>query len=285
VANFVQEESFEVDETQEVEDLFSGQQEEAQEEIQEEPQAVEEEQASEPEPELEEDLPGKYKGKSLKDIIKMHQEAEKLIGRQAQEVGEVRKLADDLIKRQLENNNKPVYEEAAKEDETSLYDDPEGYLNKKLENHPAIREAKQQALQLKQMQVLQKIAVDFPDFQQTIQEPEFAEWVQASPVRLKMYAEAHNNFDYNSAVELLGTWEYVKGKSKQPAQTQAAPEVVKQERKQAIKSAAVNTGSAGVSSKKTYKREDIRNLMIRDPDRYQAMQPELMAAYAEGRVI
>jgi len=130
VANFVQEESFEVDETQEVEDLFSGQQEEAQEEIQEEPQAVEEEQASEPEPELEEDLPGKYKGKSLKDIIKMHQEAEKLIGRQAQEVGEVRKLADDLIKRQLENNNKPVYEEAAKEDETSLYDDPEGYLTK-----------------------------------------------------------------------------------------------------------------------------------------------------------
>jgi hypothetical protein len=39
-----------------------------------------------------EDLPPKYKGKSLDEIIKMHQEAEKLIGRQAQEVGEVRKL-------------------------------------------------------------------------------------------------------------------------------------------------------------------------------------------------
>jgi predicted protein tyrosine phosphatase len=32
----------------------------------------------------------------------MHQEAEKLIGRQAQEVGEVRKLADSLLKQQLE---------------------------------------------------------------------------------------------------------------------------------------------------------------------------------------
>jgi hypothetical protein len=31
----------------------------------------------------------------------MHQEAEKLIGKQAQEVGEVRKLADELIKQNL----------------------------------------------------------------------------------------------------------------------------------------------------------------------------------------
>jgi hypothetical protein len=30
-----------------------------------------------------EDLPEKYKGKSVEDIVKMHQEAEKLIGRQA----------------------------------------------------------------------------------------------------------------------------------------------------------------------------------------------------------
>ena len=35
-------------------------------------------------------IPEKYKGKSLEDIVKMHQEAEKLIGKQAQEVGEVR---------------------------------------------------------------------------------------------------------------------------------------------------------------------------------------------------
>jgi hypothetical protein len=44
------------------------------------------------------DIPDKYRGKELSDIIKMHQEAEKLIGKQAQEVGEVRKLADELIK-------------------------------------------------------------------------------------------------------------------------------------------------------------------------------------------
>ena len=44
------------------------------------------------------DIPEKYRGKSLDEVVKMHQEAEKLIGKQAQEVGEVRKLADELIK-------------------------------------------------------------------------------------------------------------------------------------------------------------------------------------------
>ena len=34
------------------------------------------------------EIPEKYQGKSLDDIIKMHQEAEKLIGKQAQEVGD-----------------------------------------------------------------------------------------------------------------------------------------------------------------------------------------------------
>jgi len=47
------------------------------------------------------ELPEKYRDKSLDEIVRMHQEAEKLIGKQAQEVGEVRKLADELIKQNL----------------------------------------------------------------------------------------------------------------------------------------------------------------------------------------
>ena len=54
------------------------------------------------------DVPNKYKGKSIDDVIKMHQEAEKLIGKQAQEVGEVRKLADDLIKQTLSKPTAPT---------------------------------------------------------------------------------------------------------------------------------------------------------------------------------
>jgi hypothetical protein len=56
-------------------------------------------------------LPDKYRDKSLEDIVRMHQEAEKLIGKQAQEVGEVRKLADELIKQNLSSKQQTIKEE------------------------------------------------------------------------------------------------------------------------------------------------------------------------------
>ena len=49
----------------------------------------------------EEDLPEKYRGKSLKDIVFMHQEAEKALGRKGSEVGELRKVVDEYIKSQI----------------------------------------------------------------------------------------------------------------------------------------------------------------------------------------
>ena len=56
--------------------------------------AVEQQQQAPAPVEVQEVVPDRYRGKSAADIMKMHQEAEKLIDRQSREVGEVRKLAD-----------------------------------------------------------------------------------------------------------------------------------------------------------------------------------------------
>ena len=40
------------------------------------------------------DIPDKYKNKSTAEIVRMHQEAEKLLGRQSSEVGELRSVVD-----------------------------------------------------------------------------------------------------------------------------------------------------------------------------------------------
>ena len=45
-------------------------------------------------------VPEKYQGKSLEEVVQMHQEAEKLLGRQSSEVGELRKVVDDFITNQ-----------------------------------------------------------------------------------------------------------------------------------------------------------------------------------------
>jgi len=228
----------------------------------------------------EENLPTKYKGKSLDEIIRMHQEAEKLIGRQAQEVGEVRKLADELIKRQLDTKKEV---EVTKEDEIDIFEDPKKYVRDAVENHPAIKEAKEQTAEIKRMQTLNRLKTEFPDFESTVGDPEFAEWVKASPVRLRLYAAADANMDYDSAAELLSTWNYIKPKAVAHAPA-PAPEI-KAAQKAAVKSATVDVGSnTGATSAKVYRRADLIRLQLEDPDRYYQLQDEIMAAYAQGRV-
>lgn len=45
------------------------------------------------------DLPDKYKGKSVSEIARMHMEAEKLIGKQGQELGDLKKRAEQPVER------------------------------------------------------------------------------------------------------------------------------------------------------------------------------------------
>ncbi len=177
----------------------------------------------------------------------------------------MRKLADELIKRQLEPKKEEI--PAAKEDEIDYYDDPKKAVHKAIEEHPAVKEAKQQALEMKKMQMLNRLASEFPDFHQTANDPEFAEWLKASPVRLRLYAEADGSGDYDAAAELLSTWNYVKPKAAPKA---AAPsQEIKAAQKAAVKQATVDVGSNATSptSSKIYRRADLIRLRLEDPDK------------------
>lgn len=276
MANFT--EAQDNEEQEDVVDLFNERDQEPQAEQTQEPEV---EQTQQPEPE-EDDVPSKYKGKSLKDIVKMHQEAEKLIGRQAQEVGEVRKLADELIKRQL--STPKVEEKATEEDEIDFFEDPKKAVQKAVDKHPAVIQAQQAALELKKTQTLNRLQSDYPDFQQVIADPEFAEWIKSSNVRMRLYAAADSQYDYEAASELLSTWGSIKG-AKVTKQVEETKQIAKEQRTKAMKAATVDTGTVGLESKKTYRRADLIRLQIQDPDRYSQLQDEIMAAYAEGRVI
>jgi len=57
--------------------------------------------------EEEDDLPEKYKGKSAAEIARMHKELESRLGQQSQEVGELRKAFDDMVKSSIAAQNAP----------------------------------------------------------------------------------------------------------------------------------------------------------------------------------
>ena len=224
-------------------------------------------------------VPSKYQGKTLEEIVQMHQEAEKLIGRQAQEVGEVRKLADQLIKNNLEHQNTQLPQTQTKTEEVDFFEDPQKAIQRAVESHPDVQAAKQTAAQFRAMQTQQKLAAKHPDFADVVRDGEFQEWVKASPVRLNMFALADSAYDFDSADELLSTFKQIKGAKAQQTQD-AGQQVLKKN----LKAASVDVGGTGESSQKVYRRADIMNLMMTNPDRYEQLQPEIMEAYRTGRV-
>jgi hypothetical protein len=240
------------------------------EEIQQEATAeVEQPQVEEP------SLPEKYQGKSLEEVVQMHQEAEKLLGRQSSEVGELRKVVDDYISSQTPTPA-PQQQYVEPEDDIDYFTDPQAAVNRAIENHPKIREAEQYTAQYKKQSSLATLQTKHPDMQTILKDPKFAEWIKASKIRTQLFVQADQQYDADAADELFSLWKERKTVAQQTAQ------VEKQARKQQVR--AANTGNAEGSRKKVYRRADIIKLMKNDPDRYQALSDEIMAAYAEGRV-
>jgi hypothetical protein len=244
----------------------------------EEEQSSIEEQPAEPEEiqEAEDEVPEKYQGKDIKDVVRMHQEAEKLLGKQSSEVGELRKIVDDFVKTQLEAKNSP--QETV--EDFDIFDDPDKYIENKLANHPKIKEAEELSRQMKQAEIYNKLQSNHPDFKDIIQDDKFGEWVAKSKVRTELYQRADQKFDYDSADELLSLWKERRSLVKETAEMQET------DRKRQLKSASTGNakGSGESPSRKIYRRADIIKLMQTDPKRYQALSDEIMAAYSEGRV-
>lgn len=242
------------------------------------PSELEAEEAKLPDavPESKPELPDRYRNKSLEDIIKMHQEAEKVIGRQAQEVGEVRKLADELIKQNLGARQTTVEKE---EPEVDFFEDPKKAIQKTIEAHPDVLAAREATAQFMVLQAKQKLAQTHPDYEQLLQSEDFANWVKSSPVRISLYAKADAQADFDSANELFSTYKELRNIRGEQVKQQATAA-----RQQTMKAVQVDSGGTGESSKRVYRRADLIRLKMTDPARYDALSDEIMAAYAEGRV-
>jgi len=223
-------------------------------------------------------IPEKYQGKSLEEVVQMHQEAEKLMGKQSSEVGELRKVVDDYIQAQLSQQQAPVQQQ--EEDDIDFFTDPKSAVSKAIENHPKIREAEEYTQHYKKQSALAQLQSKHPDMRSILQDNTFAEWIKGSKVRTQLFVQADQQYDYDAADELFSLW-------KERAQVaQQTANVEKQARKQQVKSASTGNarGTGEGTRKKVYRRADIIKLMKTDPERYQSLSNEIFQAYAEGRV-
>ena len=228
------------------------------------------------------EVPEKYKGKSVEDLVQMHQELEKFSGKQSTEVGELRKVVDDYIQTQLSVQQAPQQQQYQddNDDDVDFFVDPKTAVSRAIDNHPKIKEAQAYTQQYKQQATLAQLKSSHPEMEQILQDPKFAEWIKGSKVRTQLFVQADQAYDYDAANELFSLWKERNQVVQQTAQAE------REARKSSVKTASTGNarGTAEGSRRKVYRRADIIKLMRTNPERYQSMSDELLKAYAEGRV-
>jgi hypothetical protein len=221
-------------------------------------------------------LEGKYAGKSIEEVVQMHQEAEKLVGRQGAEVGELRKIVDEFIKNKVSETK----ENLSNTDnvEPDFFDNPKEAVAKAVAGSEEMKQIKELLAKQNEQEVLGKLTTKHPDYVDIVKDPAFADWVRSSKVRVELLERA-DKYDFDAADELLSFWKERKGIVEK---TKAINE---EDRKQQRKAASTGgKGSGEPVSRKIYKRSDIVNLMTNNPEKYRANINEIQKAYEEGRV-
>jgi hypothetical protein len=240
-------------------------------------QEVQTEETSQSEPEI----PAKYAGKSMAEVIKMQQEAESLMSRQADELGQQRKLMQSLIEAQNNATEAAPPEEPVAQEE-NFFDDPVNAVNKAIENHPDVIKAREERMGNVQKHNLDSLDKAYPDWQETVKDSSFQKFIGDSATRTEMFRKADSEYRSDLAIELFDWYSQTAMSEK----TQEAVAGEKSKVEKAMKQTSSESRSSGdsVGGKKVYRRADLINLQITDPNRYASLADEIHSAYAEGRV-
>jgi len=231
--------------------------------------------------EVQSNIPEKYAGKTTEDLIQMHQNFEKMQATQNTELGEQRALIQTLQDAKKAAEAISPLEEAVNF-EQDFYSDPADAVNKAIENHPELIEArKERTIQAQQHQinVLEKA---YPDWKAKVATDDFQKWVSESSIRTEMFKKADSDYRPDYAIELFDMFDKVNMIDK----TKEVQEAEIQKRDKALKATTTENRSTSdtLGGKKVYRRADLIQLQVSDPNRYEALQDEIYSAYQEGRV-
>jgi hypothetical protein len=235
-------------------------------------------------------IPDKYANKSMEEIVEMHMNAEKEIGRQANEVGTYRDLLKSMSEAQGQTNTSQTdtTEEAQPVEVSSddLWDNPTGAIRSVVEDAvkdiiaPVQQHHQQQQVEAQVSALMQA----HPDAEKIGEDPEFQAFVEKSPYRLMDAQKWVEKRDVDAANRLLSDW-----KELHPGQ--APTEVVEGDVSAVNKARAVATetgrGSGGPKGKETLSKREVMKVFINDRDLYDSdsFQSKLLAHARRGTLV
>jgi hypothetical protein len=229
------------------------------------------------------DIPTKLRGKSLTEVVGIYRDLESAYGRQANDLGTQRKLTDRLLdlKRETDLGNNSAPEKVQiKSDE--LLENPTAALEKY--NAPRDAEQAQRLAALEAQLAAQTFIGRHPDYQSYVNNPEFTDWVKASPTRARAAAVAAGG-DWSAAADLLDEYKAIKASNVKKDEAEETDDNLDDARKASLESSSQGTPGAKKGGK-VYSRASLMKLRVEKPDAYyrEDFQAEILQAYAEGRV-
>lgn len=237
-----------------------------------------------PEESSDSEMPEKYQGKSLEDVIEMHKNVEDVYNRHSVEVSESRKTIDNMQKLidSLQTPSTEATNEPKESFEDKFYSDPAKAVNSAIENHPELIKAREDRAKQENQLSLNTLEKAYPEWEAKVNDSSFQKWVSDSEIRTEMFKKADSDYRPDYAIELFQMYDAINmiDKTKEVQQQEAS------KREKALKQTSTETRSSGdsVGGKKIYRRADLINLQVSDPNRYAALADEIQSAYQEGRV-
>jgi hypothetical protein len=236
------------------------------------------------------EVPVKYQGKSVEDIIKMHQEAERLASRVGNDLAEQRRLTDALLDLKKTDNAKVPEKKPVTTDE--LFQDPNKAIEQAILNSKPVETVQETKTRLDQLEMRigqKEFESRYPTYRDDLSDQTFRDWVVKNPARVAL-AQNADKFDFRAAGALWDMWsEHKELTGNKQAEEAQNDRKARTNAAKTVKTAAGETGR----SKPVYSRAKLMELRLQaahgdqnarfkldDPD----FQRELSLAYEEGRV-
>lgn len=234
----------------------------------------------------EDQLPEKYKGKSIKDVVEMHQNAERHIGTLRNELGTLRGVVTDLSRiTRPQPATQAADEERLDVSGDELLADPVSTVRKVVKHDldKARIESEERDMKAAAAREADKLVTEFGDIASIVGTDEFQEFVSRTSFRQRDMQTAANGSGMEQVaaarrlLEDFADYQKVAGEKSKPTNVDEARKV----------STEGGGNSGKVSSKAVFHESDVLRVIQEDPGKWRSpsYQKEILAAIREGRYV
>jgi hypothetical protein len=238
-------------------------------------------------------IPERFKGKSAEEIARAYQELETLSGRQANELGTLRKAVETLSETRGKSEEPAKRAEKKPVTVDEIYDNADASLRRVVNEETQATQSRLEELERKLQEAERRAQVTsalvefekrHPNYREVLAKPEFGEWVKASPFRVRA-AQMADAGDLDAADELFSTYAALNKE-----ETEERP---KTRRREAVREAGLeSSGGASPAPTETFSRGKLQEMRIAarngspQAERWLSANGDAVRrAYEEGRIV